>query len=137
HPHQTGLYWGFTRVNGRDYFHNPGATHWRRVSFDLVEREGERIVWQTVYDLLDDSNQPVLRETQIWSLTVQDDRYLLDLEWRGEARSDVTIGDLRGRAAVDAAGDRAAPANPDQGGRAVTGGIGCVADAGWPAARVG
>src|SRR5688500_1136719 len=22
HPHQTGLYWGFTRVNGRDYFHN-------------------------------------------------------------------------------------------------------------------
>jgi len=23
HKHQTGLYWGFTRVDGRDYFHNP------------------------------------------------------------------------------------------------------------------
>ena len=23
HKHQTGLYWGFTRVNGRDYFHHP------------------------------------------------------------------------------------------------------------------
>ncbi len=23
HRHQTGLYWGFTRLNGRDYFHNP------------------------------------------------------------------------------------------------------------------
>jgi hypothetical protein len=22
HKHQTGLYWGFTRVNDRDYFHN-------------------------------------------------------------------------------------------------------------------
>ena len=26
HKHQTGLYWGFTRLNGRDFFHNPGAT---------------------------------------------------------------------------------------------------------------
>ena len=23
HKHQTGLYWGYTRVNGRDYFHHP------------------------------------------------------------------------------------------------------------------
>ncbi len=23
--HQTGLYWGLKQVNGRDYFHNPGA----------------------------------------------------------------------------------------------------------------
>ncbi len=23
HKHQTGLYWGFTNVNGRDYFHHP------------------------------------------------------------------------------------------------------------------
>ncbi len=56
HPHQTGLYWGFTRVNGtemdsdllsewfykkdkpadiarqvgRDFFQNPGQTHWRK-----------------------------------------------------------------------------------------------------------
>ena len=30
HTHQTGLYWGFTRVNGRDYFHNPGEDYWKR-----------------------------------------------------------------------------------------------------------
>ena len=23
HLHQTGIYWGFTRINGRDYFHHP------------------------------------------------------------------------------------------------------------------
>ena len=32
HKHQTGLYWGLKQVNGRDYFHNPGAGFWRKVS---------------------------------------------------------------------------------------------------------
>src|SRR5688500_20260194 len=32
HKHQTGLYWGFTRLNGRDFFHNPQGDYWRRVS---------------------------------------------------------------------------------------------------------
>src|SRR5512145_467414 len=32
HKHQTGLFWGFTRVNGRDYFHNFRGDYWRRVS---------------------------------------------------------------------------------------------------------
>ncbi|HEX6069844.1 MAG TPA: DUF6807 family protein, partial [Longimicrobiaceae bacterium] len=91
HRHQTGLYWGFTRLNGRDYFHNPDSTHWRRVSIDAVEASGETVVWQTVYDLLDEAGQPVLRETQIWSMREEDGRYLLDLEWRGEARADVTV----------------------------------------------
>lgn len=30
HKHQTGLYWGFTRVNGRDYFHNNKGDSWLR-----------------------------------------------------------------------------------------------------------
>ena len=30
HPHQSGLYWGFTRLNGRDYFHNRTGDYWRR-----------------------------------------------------------------------------------------------------------
>src|SRR5690606_11687161 len=93
HPHQTGLYWGFTRVNGRDFFHNPGASHWRRVSLEVVEESGERVIWQTVYDLLDETGAPVLRETQIWTMRVEDGRYLLDLEWRGTAQTDVTIGE--------------------------------------------
>ena len=65
HAHQTGLYWGFTRVNGkkmvidslmnffyepkteeqkaikgRDYFHNPGKEYWKRLSFDIIDSIG-------------------------------------------------------------------------------------------------
>ena len=36
HKHQTGLYWGFTRLNGRDYFHNPTGDYWRRVSATIT-----------------------------------------------------------------------------------------------------
>ncbi len=61
HPHQTGLYWGFTRVNGRDFFHHPEASHWRRVSATVMEALGDVVRWQTVYDLLDESGAPILR----------------------------------------------------------------------------
>lgn len=93
HRHQTGLYWGFTQVNGRDYFHHPGGDYWRRVSADVLEAEGPVVRWRTVYDLLDADGAPVLTEAQIWSMREEDGRYLLDLEWRGEARTDVTIGE--------------------------------------------
>ena len=36
HKHQTGLYWGFTRLNGRDYFHHPEGRYWKRVSATVV-----------------------------------------------------------------------------------------------------
>jgi putative membrane-bound dehydrogenase-like protein len=91
HPHQTGLYWGFTRLNGRDYFHNVGADYWRRVSFDVLEAHGDVVRWQTVYDLLDAAGAAVLTETQRWSLRETEGKYLLDLEWRGQARTAVTI----------------------------------------------
>ena len=35
HKHQTGLYWGFTRVNGRDYFHHPDDGYWKQ-RFQLI-----------------------------------------------------------------------------------------------------
>ena len=96
HTHQTGLYWGFTRLNGRDYFHNPGGEYWRRVSATVVEatskEPGEPVRWQTVYDLLDADGKPVLTETQRWAMRERDGRFVLELEWRGEARMDVTIG---------------------------------------------
>src|SRR5687767_6312357 len=41
HPHQTGIYWGLTRVNGRDYFHNPGAEYWRKVARRVLIASGE------------------------------------------------------------------------------------------------
>ena len=92
HPHQSGLYWGFTRLNGRDYFHNRGADYWRRVSAEVLQGSGLEVRWQTVYELLDESGAPVLRETQRWSMREQAGRFLLDLIWRGEAAQDVTIG---------------------------------------------
>ena len=93
HRHQTGIYWGFTQVNGRDYFHNPQGDYWRRVSARVLAANGPKVAWQTVYDLLNEEGEPVLRETQTWSMTEQDGRYYLDLEWRGDAIEDVTIGE--------------------------------------------
>ena len=92
HKHQTGIYWGYTRVNGRDYFHHPDAGYWRRVSVTVVEAKGAQVKWQTVYDLLDSTGTAVLTETQNWSMRQKDGKYLLDLEWNGEAKTDVTIG---------------------------------------------
>ena len=91
HPHQTGLFWGFTRVNGRDYFHNHGGSHWRRVGVTVTAAAGDEVRWETVYDLLDERGAPVLRETQRWSMRERGGRFLLDLQWHGEARTDVTI----------------------------------------------
>ena len=91
HKHQTGLYWGFTRVNGRDYFHNPQGDYWRRVSAAVLQGEGDEVRWQTVYDLLDAAGQPVLTETQRWSMRERNGRFEMDLTWRGEARTDVTV----------------------------------------------
>lgn len=92
HKHQTGIYWGYTRVNGRDYFHHPDGGYWRRVSATVLEAKGLEVKWQTVYDLLDSTGTAVLTETQNWSMRQKDGKYLLDLEWSGEAKTDVTIG---------------------------------------------
>jgi putative membrane-bound dehydrogenase-like protein len=92
HVHQTGLYWGFTRVNGRDYFHNPQGDYWRRVSAGVLDSKDGAVRWQTVYELLDVSGNPVLIDTQRWSMRERTGTFVLDLEWRGEARTDITIG---------------------------------------------
>ena len=92
HKHQTGLYWGFTRLNGRDYFHHPGEGYWRRVSATPgPENPDGSVSWRTVYDLLDAEGQTLLTETQEWSLGEADGEYVLDLVWSGKARVDVTI----------------------------------------------
>ncbi len=92
HKHQTGLYWGYTRVNGRDYFHHPQGDYWRRVSAKIITASGPKVRWQTVYDLLDSTGKTTLTETQIWAMRAEKGRFLLDLEWQGEAQTDVTIG---------------------------------------------
>lgn len=92
HKHQTGLYWGFTRVNGRDYFHNPQGDHWKKVASTILDGEGDVVSWQTIYWLIDEQGLPVMEETQNWSMQLVDGQYLLDLEWKGEALSELVIG---------------------------------------------
>ena len=120
HPHQTGLYWGFTRVNGttkdpkllkewfykrdkpadiqaqvgRDFFHNPGGDYWQRVSAQVLTAAGAQVKWQTVYHMLDDAGKPLLSETQTWSARQSGQASVLDLEWSGQARGDVTVGEF-------------------------------------------
>ena len=92
HKHQTGIYWGFTRVNGRDYFHNPKGDYWKRKDVKVLEAKGESVKWETVYDLLDADGNAVLTEIQRWSMTSENDRHVLNLEWMGPGQTDVTIG---------------------------------------------
>jgi len=112
HKHQTGLYWGITRLNGRDYFHNPADNYWQRVGFEIVKAKGDHVSWKTVYHLLDANQKPILEETQVWSAHVapdvhddhdhdnhdhdehqQSEAYHLDLRWHGKALGqDATIG---------------------------------------------
>ena len=91
HKHQTGIYWGLTRVNGRDYFHNPDTGYWRRVSSDIIAEHGSTVKWSTVYHMLDAAGQPIMAETQTWTMRDSGERYLLDLEWKGEGLVDVTV----------------------------------------------
>ena len=96
HKHQTGLYWGFTSVNGRDYFHHPDGQYWRRVSARVVSAKGRSVAWETVYDLLGENGEAVMTETQKWKMHEHDDdgktEFILDLEWSGQARTEVTVG---------------------------------------------
>ena len=92
HKHQTGLYWGFTRVNDRDYFHNNKGDSWLRKDMRILETQGSQAKWQVVYDMLGADKKTVLTETQTWTLTDQGAQYTLDLEWQGLAVVDVTFG---------------------------------------------
>jgi putative membrane-bound dehydrogenase-like protein len=56
------------------------------------EKAGDEVRWQTVYELLDAAGAVTLVETQRWTMRERHGRFVLDLEWRGEARTDVTIG---------------------------------------------
>ncbi|MFO0942242.1 MAG: PVC-type heme-binding CxxCH protein [Pirellulales bacterium] len=96
HRHQTGLYWGFTRVNGRDYFHNIDEKYWKRASVNILKASAasaeDTVQWQTVYDLLDADGKTLLKQSQIWTLRDDGKRYFLDLQWTGSAEQDVTVG---------------------------------------------
>lgn len=91
HKHQTGIYWGLKKVNGRDYFMNWKSDYWRHVSSKIIEAKGPQVKWKLTYDLIDETGNAIIRETQTWTLQEQKGKYLLDLEWQGEAKADVTM----------------------------------------------
>ena len=92
HPHQTGLYWGFTRVNSRDYFHHPKDNYWKHVATSNVTLDGAVAVWRVTYDLLDAAGMPILRQEHQWTLTDHRDHFTLDIDWTGTAHVDTTVG---------------------------------------------
>ena len=138
HTHQTGLYWGFTRINGndalipegnlydwfygrefknfqkpdgtwdkeerspekkkeiaraagRDYFHNPGDKHWQLDSASVINSSAEKVSWETIYNMLDEKGECIMVETQKWSVSIVDGKYILTLEWLGHAQIDITV----------------------------------------------
>ncbi|MEQ9442117.1 MAG: PmoA family protein [Cyclobacteriaceae bacterium] len=120
HKHQTGLYWGFTRVNGtgaekdelakwfydpekpeeikkkigRDFFHFPDESHWQKISADVLKSAGDEVSWRTVYNMLDEAGAPILEETQTWTFTEKEGKYLISLKWEGKALTDITINEF-------------------------------------------
>ena len=92
HKHQTGLYWGMTRVNGRDYFHNPDSKYWRRKALKVEIRTGEQVKWTTVYEMLDEDGKAQMIETQSWTMSMTNSKeIILDLEWKGHANKTIII----------------------------------------------
>ncbi len=91
HPHQTGLYVGFLKVNGRDYFHNRGSDAYRRVEFKRPTIDDREARWSVVYDWLGADGSSVLEETQRWTFEDHGDHYVLDLDWVGRASQDVVF----------------------------------------------
>ena len=91
HKHQTGLYWGLKKVNGRDYFMNWKEDYWQKVSAEVLIEKGGQVKWQTVYNLLNESGAPILEERQTWAFQEKGGNFLLDLRWQGTAKIDVTM----------------------------------------------
>ena len=90
HKHQTGIYVGYLKVNGRDYFHNRGADYFRRTAFKH-EHNSQGVSWTTAYELLDAQKSAQLVETQAWHFRDFQKSYLIDMTWTAKANVDVTF----------------------------------------------
>ncbi|MCK5441532.1 MAG: PmoA family protein, partial [Maribacter sp.] len=78
----------------RDYFMNWKESHWKKISAKILEEEGPVVRWQTEYGLLDENGKVILTEVQEWSMQESDGGYILDLEWKGNAKIDITLGEF-------------------------------------------
>ncbi len=90
HRHQTGIYVGFLKVNGRDYFHNRAGDYFRRTGFKLHDK-AEGTQFTSVYELLDAKKNPQLTETQTWTFRDYTQSYSIDFDLVLKAHTDVTF----------------------------------------------
>ena len=85
-----GIAFAIGTVNGIDSA--PASTsRWQRRSTTVLGASGSEVRWQTVYDLSDAAGNVLLVDTRRWTMREKDGRFEIDLEWRGEARVDVTL----------------------------------------------
>lgn len=92
HKHQTGIFFGFAEVNGRSFFHNTDASFFRARGLKIARQNGRKVSWTVVTDWLGENGQPLLTETQQWTMEDHGAHYVLDLDWSGRAAVDVTVG---------------------------------------------
>ena len=59
-----------------------------------MTESGPEVKWQTVYGMLDAEGNAFMTETQNWTMRAEEDRFILDLEWAGEAHTEVSINEM-------------------------------------------
>lgn len=92
HLHQTGIYFGFSAVNGRSFFHNTDGAFFRGKGARMERSGGRRAAWTVETDWLAADGSVLLTETQRWTMEDFGAYYALDLAWSGRAAVDLTIG---------------------------------------------
>jgi hypothetical protein len=93
HKHQTGLFFGFLQVNGRDYFNNRGADYYLGDSdseFQVLSDGEGYAPLQRIW--LDRAGKWLLEERQAWWFEDWGDHYVFTLQWVGSAYQDLTFG---------------------------------------------
>jgi hypothetical protein len=92
HLHQTGIYFGFSAVNGRSFFHNTDGSFFRGMGVKVERAKGKRVAWSVVTGWLAEDGSLLLAETQRWTMEHFATHYVMDLDWSGRAAVDLTIG---------------------------------------------
>ncbi len=82
-----------TRLSGRDFLAGRGGDHWERQSSEVVAAAGPRVSWETAYRLLGADGEVLMLQTLSFQLESLEGGLALDVEWSGQARQDVRIGD--------------------------------------------
>jgi len=91
HPWQHGLYTGLHAVNGVNFWEKEkGQFHPEPMAKPTVK--GDEASWTVKTRWTRPQGEPVLVETQAWTLHDHGTNYVLDLTWTLDAETDITFG---------------------------------------------